>query len=199
MVIVNKDTASQTISVSADSVGVGSKYYIYTFTSDNDSGGFSPNVYINGNEPSNNQFGPYDSLFNIKAYSYTIDKEIKFTLPGKSLQIITIEKGTNHTYVSDTILVGVKSVNDNSFKLYQNYPNPVKSNTHINYHLTNSNFVSLKVFDYQGRELNTLVSQFQNEGDYSVNLNVSNLQSGVYFYRIEAGQFNDVKKLIIVK
>jgi hypothetical protein len=199
LVIVNRDTTIQTISVSSDSVGIGSKFYIYTFTSDKDSGNFSPNVYINGNGPSKYQIGPYDSLFNIKAYAYTIDNEIKFTLPGRSLQMITIEKGTNHTYVNDSILVGVKSANTNLFKLNQNYPNPVNSSTLISYHLPKPNFVTLKVFDYQGRELNTLVNQTQNEGDYSVKFNTYNLQNGVYFYKIEAGEYSDVKKLIILK
>jgi len=199
LVVVNSDTTTQTISVSSDSVGVGSKYYIYTFTSDKDSGNFSPDVYINGNGPGNYQYGPYDSLFSLKANAYTIDNEIKFTLPGRSVQMITIEGGTNHTYVSDSIVQGVKSINSNNFRLNQNYPNPVNSTTIISYELPERVFVTLKVFDFQGRELKTLVNGNQNAGNHSVQFNVSNLQNGVCFYSIEAGQYHDVKKLIVLK
>jgi hypothetical protein len=199
MVIVNKDTTTQTISVSADSVGVGSKYYIYTFTSDKDSGNFSPHVYINGKGPSTYQFGPYDSLFNIKAYAYTIDNEIKFTLPGRSVQMITIENGSNHIYVNDSILLKVNPLSAGLFKLNQNAPNPFKGYTIINYELPCSVFVSLKVFDFQGREVYTIVNERQNAGSHTVRFSASNLQSGVYFYKISAGQFDDVKKLIILK
>jgi hypothetical protein len=199
LVLVNSDTTTQTISVSTDSVGVGSKYYIFTFTSDKDSGNFSPDVYINGNGPSGFQFGPYDSLFNIKAYAYTIDNEIKFTIPGRSLQMITIEKGTNHTYVSDSVLLGVKTANTNLFKLYQNYPNPVKNTTLISYELPERLFVTLRVYNLQGREINTLVNENQNTGHQSVSFNTSGLQNGVYFYSIDAGKYHDVKKLIIIK
>ena len=199
LVVVNSDTTTQTISVSTDSVGVGNKYYIYTFTSDKDSGNFSPDVYINGNGPSLFQFGPYDSLFNIKAYAYTIDNEIKFTIPGRSLQMITIENGTNHTYVSDSVLLGVKTTNTNLFKLYQNYPNPVSSSTLINYQLPEKVHVTLKLIDFQGREVTTLINEQQSAGDHSVKLNTSNLQRGIYLYRIDAGNYHDVKKLIIAR
>jgi hypothetical protein len=199
MVLINKDTTVQTISVSTDSVGVGGKYYIYTFTSDKDSGNFSPHVYINGHGPSTYQFGPYDSLFNIKAYAYPIDSEIKFTLPGRSVQMITIENGSNHIYVNDSILVKLNPLVASSFKLNQNSPNPFKSSTLISYELAKNIYVNLSVFDSQGREIMTLVNEHQNAGAHSVKFNSSKLQSGVYFYRIEAGQYHDVKKLVILK
>ncbi len=199
MVIVNSDTTTQTISVSTDSVGVGGKYYIYTFTSDKDSGNFSPDVNINGNGPDNYQYGPYDSLLNIKAYAYTIDNEIKFTLPGRSVQMITIEKGSNHIIVNDSILNGINPAITSPFKLNQNYPNPVNSNTLVSYELPERTFVNLKIFDFQGREIKILVNENQNKGYQSVQFNTSNLKSGVYFYSIEAGQYHDVKKLIILK
>jgi hypothetical protein len=199
MVIVNKDTTVQTISVSTDSVGVGSKYYIYTFTSDKDSGNFSPHVYINGEGPDTYQFGPYNSLFNIKACAYTIDNEIKFTLPGRSVQMITIEKGSNHFFVNDSILLKLNPAGTSSFKLNQNSPNPFKTLTQISYELPKNVFVNLKVFDYQGREIKTLVNQYQHAGSHSVQLNASNLQSGVYFYRLDEGQYHDIKKMVILK
>jgi hypothetical protein len=197
MVVVNAGDLPQTVSVLTDSIGVGDKYYIYSFTSNSDSAGFSPTVYINGTPPSKYQFGPYNTLFDIKAIAYTTDsREIKFTLPGRSLQMITIEKGTNHF---TSIVSGVNSINASVFKLHQNYPNPVNSTARISYELPESVFVTLKVLDSQGREVATLVNGFQNAGSQSVQFNASNLISGVYFYKIDAGQYHDAKKLIIQK
>jgi len=197
MVVVNVGTTSQTVSVLTDSIGVGDKYYIYSFTSNNDSAGFSPTVYINGVAPSPNHFGPYTSLFNISAIAYTTDgREIKFTSPGKSLQMITIEKGTNHI---TSIVSGVNSTDVSLFKLHQNYPNPVNTNARISYELPSGVFVTLKVYDSQGREVATLVNGLQDAGSQSAEFNVFNLQSGVYFYKIDAGKYHDSKKLIILK
>jgi hypothetical protein len=197
MVVVNAGNLPQTVTVFTDSVGVGDKYYIYSFTSNNDSTGFSPTVYINGVVPDKYQFGPLSSLFTINAAAYTTDgREIKFTSPGRSLQMITIEKGNNRI---NTIVTAINSVNSNVFKLQQNYPNPVNSTARISYELPESVFVTLKVFDCQGREVSTLVNGLQCAGSQSVQFNASNLRSGVYFYKIDAGQYHDAKKLIIQK
>jgi hypothetical protein len=202
MIIVNKSTDQKVIIVGTDSIiGVGEKYYIYSFTGGTDNGDFSPDVYINGEGPSSSyQWGPYDQLFDIKANAYTIDGDIKFTSPGRSVQMILIEKGNNHIYVDDSILVsGAEPKMTSLFKLSQNYPNPVNVTTFIKYQLHESAFVTLKVFDLQGREIVTLVNEYQNVGDHSVQFNASGLQSGVYFYRIEAGQYYDIKKLLVIK
>ncbi len=192
MVVVNAGDTHQTISVLTDSIGVGDKYYIYTFNSNTDSAGFSPTVYINGIAPNRYQFGPYIQLFDIKAYGYTTDKEIKFTLPRRSLQMIIIEKGNN-------IVNAIAPTNESLFKLHQNHPNPVNSTSLIRYELPESNYVTLKVLDSQGREVVSLVNEFQHAGSQSVQFNASNLQAGVYFYKIDAGQYHDAKKLIIQK
>ncbi len=101
-------------------------------------------------------------------------------------------------------------VNDNSsivnnFTLDQNYPNPFNPNTTINYTIptTNvkkqSNPVVLKVYDLLGREIKTLVNRIQKPGKYSVNFDGSNLSSGIYYYRLEAADFVQTKKMILLK
>ena len=200
LIVVNKGTDQRVVTVSTDSIGVGEKYYIYSFTGGIENGDFSPNVYINGEGPSSSyQWGPYDQLFNIKANEYTIDDEIKFNSPARSVQMILIEKGSNHIIVNDSILTGVNSLKENSFRLNQNYPNPVNSTTLISYQLQDNTFVTLDIFDFQGRKITTLVKEYQNEGNHSVQFNVSGLQNGVYLYRIVAGQMQDCKKLIVLK
>ena len=59
--------------------------------------------------------------------------------------------------------------------------------------------VSLSVYDILGRKVATLVNQYQTTGEHTVNFNASNLASGIYFYRIEAGSFNSVKKMLLLK
>lgn len=86
-----------------------------------------------------------------------------------------------------------------SFALYQNYPNPFNPQTRINFDIPKSSFVTIRLFDILGREVKTLVSQSLNAGKYFTELNANNISGGVYFYKIEAGEFIDSKKLIIVK
>ena len=200
LVIINKDTEQRVVTVSTDSIGVGEKYYIYSFTGGTDDGDYSPDVYINGEGPSSSyQWGPYDQLFDIKADEYTIDGEIKFNSPGRSIQMILIEKGDNHIIVNDTILVGVNSIKENPFRLNQNYPDPANSTTTISYQLHESTYVTLEILDSQGKEVATLVKEYQNEGDHSVEFNVSGFQNGLYLYRITAGQYQDIKKFLVLK
>ena len=85
------------------------------------------------------------------------------------------------------------------FSLANNYPNPFNPSTKIQYTLPTNEFVSLKVYDIIGREVATLVNQQQSAGVYDVNFNASNLTSGIYFYKIDAGSFVDVKKMMLIK
>lgn len=85
------------------------------------------------------------------------------------------------------------------FVLSQNYPNPFNPSTKIGYNLSTNSFVTLKVYDILGREIETLVNEEKSIGNYEVEFNASNLPSGTYFYRIAAGDFIETKKMILVK
>lgn len=85
------------------------------------------------------------------------------------------------------------------FSLSQNYPNPFNPSTIIQYSIPMNEFVTLKVYDLLGREVQTLVNKEQSAGVYNIEFNASKLTSGVYFYRIEAGSFVSVKKLLLLK
>jgi subtilisin-like proprotein convertase family protein len=87
----------------------------------------------------------------------------------------------------------------NDFKLSQNYPNPFNPSTTINYTIPKSGLVSLKVFDILGKEVASLVNGQISAGSHSVSFNASALSSGVYFYRIESGNFVDTKKMFLLK
>ena len=86
-----------------------------------------------------------------------------------------------------------------SFKLDQNFPNPFNPVTTIRYQLPRTGFVTLKVYDLLGREVTTLVNEEKSAGKYEVKFDGSNLSSGIYFYRIKAGNFIDTKKFVLLK
>jgi hypothetical protein len=86
-----------------------------------------------------------------------------------------------------------------SYNLDQNYPNPFNPATRIQYSLEQAGNVTLKVYDMLGREVQTLVNENQNAGTHMVEFNAKNLASGVYLYRLEAGSFVQVRKMILMK
>jgi hypothetical protein len=84
-------------------------------------------------------------------------------------------------------------------KLFQNYPNPFNPNTLIKYSLKESGFVSLKVYDILGNEVETLVNQSQMAGNYSIVFDGKSLPSGIYISKLIAGKFKEIKKMILLK
>ncbi|MBS1494804.1 MAG: T9SS type A sorting domain-containing protein [Bacteroidetes bacterium] len=101
-------------------------------------------------------------------------------------------------------ITGITYINSNvsdHFSLSQNYPNPFNPSTVILYQLSVAGFTTLKVFDLLGKEVAMLVNQKQNAGSYAVDFNSSefNLPSGIYFYTLNAGEFKETKKMILIK
>ena len=85
------------------------------------------------------------------------------------------------------------------FSLHQNYPNPFNPNTMINFAIPKSSHVYLKVYDLLGQEKATLVNKELSAGYHNVSFDGSTLPSGIYFYRIQAGDFIQTKKMILMK
>jgi hypothetical protein len=91
-----------------------------------------------------------------------------------------------------------------AYCLYQNYPNPFNPTTNINYRLAKNSYVTLKVYNVLGKEITTLVNGFQNAGEHKVQFPgsqnvIGQLQSGIYFYKLQTESFTDVKKMVLVK
>jgi hypothetical protein len=86
-----------------------------------------------------------------------------------------------------------------NYSLLQNYPNPFNPVTTIKFDLPTDNFVTLKIYDMLGREVATLVDNKLSAGTHSLNWNASQFSSGIYFYRLTAGDFKDVKRMILIK
>jgi len=96
--------------------------------------------------------------------------------------------------------VDVKQQNNISkFELLQNYPNPFNPTTTIEYYIPDKSFVRINVFNVLGEEVVTLVSKIQETGKYSITFDATHLPSGVYFYKIKAGNYTDVKKLLLIR
>jgi hypothetical protein len=86
-----------------------------------------------------------------------------------------------------------------AYSLSQNYPNPFNPSTKISFGLPKAGNVKMVVFDLLGREVATLVNEFRTAGNHTVDFNAASLASGVYFYKIEAGDFTATKKMLLVK
>jgi beta-glucanase (GH16 family) len=87
----------------------------------------------------------------------------------------------------------------NQFSLDQNYPNPFNKKTTISYNIPSKSFVSLKVFDFTGREVSSIVSEEMPAGVYSQHWDGTNYSNGIYYCRLNAGSFSETRKLILLK
>jgi len=87
----------------------------------------------------------------------------------------------------------------NYYSLAQNYPNPFNPTTAIVYSVPKTEMVTLRVYDLLGKEVALLVNETKSAGFYNVDFNATSLASGIYFYRIEAGEFSAVKRMVLLK
>jgi Secretion system C-terminal sorting domain len=114
----------------------------------------------------------------------------------------------NHSYIWDEYAAAwqITQVSDEpkipiQYNLSQNFPNPFNPSTTINYSIPKNSYVMIKVYDVLGNEVTSLVNEQKPAGNYSVTFNAGRqgLASGIYFYRIHAGNFNETKKFMLIK
>jgi hypothetical protein len=102
-------------------------------------------------------------------------------------------------------VVAVEIISPVKFSLEQNYPNPFNPTTKIKYTVpvtlseVEGSLVTLKVYDVLGNEIATLVNEEKPAGSYEVEFDGNNLPSGIYFYQLQAGQFTQTKKMLLIK
>jgi hypothetical protein len=94
---------------------------------------------------------------------------------------------------------GNDNIFSNSYALYQNYPNPFNPSTNIQYAVGSRQFVTIRIYDIIGNEIDTIVNEIKPAGTYQVAFNAEDLTSGVYFYKIIAGNFVQTKKMILLR
>ncbi len=105
------------------------------------------------------------------------------------------------TFGTTTFPIGIQQISSivKEFSLSQNYPNPFNPNTKINFSIPKSDYVSLRVYDMLGREVSVLVNGQLTAGEYQADFNAKGLSSGMYYYSLRAGEYVDVKKMVLVK
>jgi hypothetical protein len=105
---------------------------------------------------------------------------------------VDLDNNANSTIQSNTEL-------PTEYSLSQNYPNPFNPTTNLEFGISELGFVTLKIYDISGKEVITLVNEVKPVGRYQVKFDGSNLGSGVYFYKITAGNFSAVKRMFLIK
>jgi hypothetical protein len=136
-------------------------------------------------------------------YTYTDDTVMETEV--YDYRIADVDYDGNKEYHSLQILgVSPSSPLPESYVLYQNYPNPFNPITTIRYELPEASLVKITIYDMMGRIVNNLVSSQQNTGYKSVRWSATNntgqpVSAGLYLYRIEAGRFRQIKKMVLLK
>lgn len=135
-------------------------------------------------------------------------KTMKFTVspPVNKIKFECLSSNGNNMYITN-LRLGQNLTGDmltlneppKKYQLNLNYPNPFNPTTTISYAIPKTSLTKLIIYDVLGREIIKLVNEVKNPGNYSITFNANNLASGVYFYRLEAGDFTDVKKMLLIK
>jgi hypothetical protein len=135
--------------------------------------------------------------------STTLDSLTSYTANSGTF---TIASGSNVVYWNADVSLAFLGIPQSAsvkepvaFNLRQNYPNPFNPSTTISYSLPTNTIVTLRLYDLLGHEVKTLVNGQQTAGEHAVMVNGSSLASGVYFYRLQAGNFTATKKMMLVK
>ena len=163
----------------------GSKIYVSFKKADSTWG--TPIILGNSINSTDNQYCPYISPDG--KYLFFTRQEDMWWVDSK---VVTRLKPT----------IGIKKEGEiipEDFQLFQNYPNPFNPKTVIGFQIKDSRFVTLKIFDILGKEIATFVNEKLQPGTYEVPFSANQLPSGVYLYRLNAGDFSEVKKMIILK
>jgi hypothetical protein len=132
---------------------------------------------------------------------YAIVFDLTIVNPSRKLRATTHGNGVfeRKLYQNPLGITGNGNETPKEYKLEQNFPNPFNPSTKINYSVPKSGLVTLKIYDMIGKEVATLVNENKTAGNYTMVFNGSNLSSGIYFYRLTAGNFSETKKLMVIK
>lgn len=138
----------------------------------------------------------YQNQSNIRSYNdiFALSDSVVWTCGGFGTIF--------HTKTGGDTVVNITQISDivpGNFQLFQNYPNPFNPVTNIEFDLPVGNFVVLKIYDINGREVKTLVNEFKPAGRYIYSFYAGELSSGIYFYKIISGNFNETKRMILIK
>ena len=153
--------------------------YVYRNTTD-EAGNYSfPNII---------DYGDYTIFFNVGSTRY----DTSFVLD---------ENKTLDFNIGSVDIIDVKEAEEipTTYSLSQNYPNPFNPTTTIQYSIPKDEFVKLTVYDITGRTVKELVNGYKRAGKYSIEFNASSYSSGTYYYKLEAGEYKSIQKMMLIK
>ena len=128
-----------------------------------------------------------------------LDTEGNVVVTGISSRGSNFDDITTIKYSQSTGISQISSQIPQAFSLSQNYPNPFNPVTNLEFEIPKAGFVSLKIYDMLGKEISSLVNSNLNPGRYKYDFDAGSLTSGIYFYKLEAGNFSETKKMLLVK
>jgi hypothetical protein len=134
-----------------------------------------------------------ESAYNLNIYEYEDEQKIKEGKLYYRLKLLNNDGGYAFSEIKEVTVLPT------DYALYQNYPNPFNPVTKIKFSIPEQQRVSIKIFNQLGEEVTQLINSDYETGYHEIEFNAINLASGVYFYRIEAGSFSKVKKLMLLK
>ncbi len=187
----------------SDIKGLGSRNYVESATLE---------YFVSRNEI------PTDTIvINLDISSYFVNYPISISVSERTLtagdkfyyRVKAVDKAIDHRLyifpeddwyeINSTILDADEDIEELSYSLIQNYPNPFNPSTCIAYSIKESGNVRLTVYNTLGQLVTTLVNEYKNSGEHTVDFNAANLTSGVYFYKIESGSFVETRKMILLR
>ena len=200
---VLKHTTNLSLEVISDSIG--QSLMLKASLTDSDSIGsrisnrevefFVNNKYVDSD--STNSSGVASISYSIPASSDSVNLSIKASFTGNAAYEKSEGTGTYNNKV-----VGIeKNQNElpTKFAMFQNYPNPFNPASTIRYDIPKNSFVKIIVYDILGREIKILLNEEKSPGSYEINFDAKDLASGIYFYAINAGEFSQSRKMILLK
>ncbi|HZW38477.1 MAG TPA: T9SS type A sorting domain-containing protein [Ignavibacteriaceae bacterium] len=155
----------------------------------------------------NRQYKIFENAVISSYYKYKLTKDIGISYIYNSFDFGIIQhvlKGCliNGVLYGDTTATDVELENNltpNEFNLSQNYPNPFNPSTTIKFQIPKASQVKLEVYDVLGNLIQTVVDEYKSAGNYQTEVNLSNLSSGIYLYKLQAGDFISSKKMMLMK
>jgi hypothetical protein len=154
---------------------------------------FNYAIPVNGNSflVNNLPFGRYQIIAQLIGFPDAVSEAVNITPDYTRVAGITLVLNT--TGIQDNPVIPL------NVELYQNYPNPFNPSTTIQFSLPHSSFLTLKIYNFLGQEIETLASGNYNQGNYSISWNTKNLPSGIYFYSLNYQGIKLSKKMLLIK
>ena len=125
--------------------------------------------------------------------------KVEVSDPGGNQSSVLRADAVKIGMVDESLAADDNDTSPKEYQLSQNYPNPFNPLTVINYQVPKEGMVTIKIYNVLGKEIATLVNEYKKSGRYHTEFNGSGIASGVYIYRIQAGEYTASRKMVLLK